>query len=343
MSGRKEWSQLPIVSSSYADRVDEIYAYLALLEKITRRNSTVQYWEPSAIIKHKHRQKTVTLIPEDTHPLKASALLMIYNFMEAVSSALMQDIFDNMKKEFANQSGYTLLQIQSDLCMSILDFNNNHGKLKDALLGNLANPEDMAKALVNAWLEGSETNRKKEKSDGGAYVKWFSGNVDAFAIQKNLKFHGILCQRLDCFWETSTQNDEEEGNMKRAAALNRTKGERNLLAHGGSTFTELGKRKSLEEIQARFAQTLTFFDGLLDLVNDNLKRKRYLKIANSKTYPFSVISETQATSSLSGFVYVTTGSPLISPSSASFTPKSFSAATYSDNSLKSVSMYWTPN
>ena len=247
-----DWQELPQVSSLFDDKVSEIEQHLALLDILLGRNVRIQY-EHASIAHHIKR--------EHGHPFKAGAVLMIYNFMESISTALMQDIHAHIK---SNISHLTLNDLHAKLKDCIVNHTNEKELFKEYIQNYQHTKHNLDKLMIMGWVE--QWAKEHSATDNNqTYPKWFNGNVDVRQIQQSLQNYGLVCNSF---------NNLKQG---KAESLLKIKSARNQLAHGSATFTEFGQNKSLYDIKQDFDNIKGFFQGLLNIINQHLISQRYLQ------------------------------------------------------------------
>ena len=248
---------MPCVSSVFADKVEEINKHFDLLDKLLDRYAHIAYGTES-------NKKLYKLDPEATHPLKSGAVLMIYNFMESVGTELMNDIYEHIKINIADK---ILENLHKSLYETITKHIYNNSLFKEYLPNYKYTQNNLDSLIIKGWLNKLLEEKTEKNKQGEEYRKWFNGNVDVRQIRECLIAYG-LCEddlknlTLDKPWPNS---------------LLYTKYARNRLTHGGTTFTDLGRSKSLDEIKIDFKNVQDFFVNLLNLINSFLHEKRYLQ------------------------------------------------------------------
>lgn len=258
MMDQYEWTEMPCTSSVFSDKVAEIEKHLDLLNKLLDRHAQVTYGAKSS------KLLFYKLDPDATHPFKSGAILMIYNFMESIGTELMNDIYEHIKSNIANK---VLESLNFNLYRTITNHTHKNSLFKEYLPSYRYTQNNLDDLIIKGWLDRILEEKTDKAEDGQEYRKWFNGNVDVKQIRECLIDYGLCEQNLkdlirDKPWPPS---------------LLSTKFARNRLAHGGTTFTDLGRTKSLEEIYTDFENIKNFFISLLDLINLFLQEKRYLQ------------------------------------------------------------------
>lgn len=265
MADLYEWDEMPHVTSVFQDKVKEIEDYLDLLDKLLNRYAQIEYRDRDGKSLHK-------LDFKKTHPFKSGAILMIYNFMESVGTELMNDIYDHVKSNIADKS---LENLHDKLCKTI----TGHACRNNLFIRYLPNyrytQNNLDSLIISGWLEKLLEEKTDKNGEGDIYYKWFNGNVDVREIRKCLTDYGFV--------EDVVSNLVKDKPWPKS--LLEIKRDRNRLAHGGITFTNLGRDKNLDTIKRDFEHVKTFFVELLGLINIFLKNKEYLKSSNQLLSP----------------------------------------------------------
>ncbi|NEZ60834.1 MAE_28990/MAE_18760 family HEPN-like nuclease [Adonisia turfae] len=175
--------------------------------------------------------------------LKASAFLLLYNLIEATMRNAIEAIFDELSAR-----GISYDQIRPEL--------------KKIVLKNLKkrNPDRMFSSIniiaVDIIAAGFD------KSD------LFSGNLDASKIRKTASEYGF-----------SHQTDySRTGN---GSDLLTVKTNRNDLAHGFKSFTEVGRDKTADELLDIKNKAIRYLKQILVNIEQYLSSQEYLDISGS--------------------------------------------------------------
>lgn len=273
----KKWHYLPEVSSCFSEKVEEIERHLSLLAIMLSKGAVIEYKSDMG----KMKQKRVLELC-DTHPLKAGAVLMIYNFIESISTALMKDIHEYLNGELPSRA---LTEISEKLRNTIINFNCNL-KLNDLkeYFDNYANKKDsIDKILIDGWLKKSKELATEKDDEGVLYDKYFNGNVDFRKLKTELDALGLKSCLIDDIVSDKSRRRYKihaDSKKKRPSSILEIKSGRNRLAHGSMTFSEFGQKKSLDEIKMHFENIQGFFDGLFDIINNSLKRQYHVQNLN---------------------------------------------------------------
>ncbi|MCG7657154.1 MAE_28990/MAE_18760 family HEPN-like nuclease [Wielerella bovis] len=258
------WQELPTVSSIFTDKVEEIQRHFELLTKLLSRKARLEYGDTST-----SQSYDLHLHKEDTHPLKAGMVLMLYNFVESTSTALMQDVYAHIQQNIECEP---LEKLHKNLRETII----NHAEINNLFKEHMNNYRHFSHNLDNLIISVGLTKLLEEKTetnsdDGQSYPKWFNGNVDFRQIKTCLQAYSLVNQGFENVPKRINDNP-----LSPPHSMLQTKTGRNRLAHGGVTFTEFGRKKSLEEIKTDFDNILGLFEKLLDYINQQLQNKVYL-------------------------------------------------------------------
>lgn len=173
--------------------------------------------------------------------LKSNLILMLYNLVESSMSNAIEEIHSNIHN---NLISFDLLKLElKEVLISYLKKNSN-AKTFVSRVANLAN--DIVK-----------TSFDKQKI--------FSGNVDSRKINEISKQYG--------FDATTTH-----ANTKNGHCLLAIKNKRNDLAHGTSSFTEIGKEYSIEDLEKMKKETINYLKEILDNIDQYLVNQEYKQV-----------------------------------------------------------------
>lgn len=256
------WQELPEVSSIFVDKVEEIQRHFELLTKLLSRKARLEYsdgiGEPQSYDLHR----------EDTHPLKAGMVLMLYNFVESTSTALMQDIYTHIQKNIEYEP---LEKLHGNLQKTIINHTERNSLFKAYMSNYRHSSHNLDSLIISGWLTKLLEEKTETSSDGQRYPKWFNGNVDFRQIRTCLSEYSLVDEHFENMAQPIDANP-----VSPPSSMLKTKTGRNRLAHGGVTFTEFGQYKSLEEIKTDFDNILGLFENLLGYINQQLQNKVYL-------------------------------------------------------------------
>ena len=170
-------------------------------------------------------------------------MLILYNAIEASVRDGIQAIYDEL-----DQKRIPYGNLKDTFRKRVLrDFKKHASQEKDH------NMADVAVDLIN----------KSFKAD-----KLFSGNVDARIIRDQAAELGI-CLNLVF---SQTKNGED---------LVKIKHQRNNLAHGIATFSQVGKEYSLREIEEIEKHSMAYLHAVLLSIDSYLSNQEYLKTSHA--------------------------------------------------------------
>lgn len=235
--------QVPLTKSLLRDRSTEVTAYLEFLKVAVERR---------AVLSAKDGELQFPLTLELTHTLKANLVLLLYSAMEATLIQLLDEMHDAIG---ANCTSADALNAQ--LLRVVLK-----AVKKDSNCTVLASASPLHTSLFRYWMDGwtSRTSGKDKRVDG------ISGSVDSLVFYEQLKKYGVVAP---------TPNDRPPKHLT-DAALQKVKINRNELAHGEKSFTDLGRDLALQTLEAN---SLAVFDTLRKIaaeVDSYLQDQRYL-------------------------------------------------------------------
>ncbi|MGK7903533.1 MAG: MAE_28990/MAE_18760 family HEPN-like nuclease [Hormoscilla sp.] len=177
--------------------------------------------------------------------LKASGFLLLYNLVEATMRNAIEAIFDELQSQ-----GVSYDRIRPELQKIVLK--NLNKRNIDKILSNIT---DIAIDIIIAGFD------KKDL---------FSGNIDARKIKQTANEYGF-----------SYQTDyAKTGN---GADLLSIKSNRNDLAHGYKSFTEVGKDKTADELLEIKKKTVSYLKEILQNIEQYLSNQEYLDSSTTGT------------------------------------------------------------
>ena len=176
--------------------------------------------------------------PKLSNTLKASAYLLLYNLVEYSMRNAIEAIFDELKSQK-------------------VPFDQIRPELKKIVLQNLKrqNPDKVLIQIRDISLDIIAVGFDKEEL--------FSGNIDGLLIRKTAKNYGFS-SRTD-FAKTNDGID-----------LLSVKTNRNDLAHGVKSFTEVGKDKTADELIEIKNKVVNYLRQILENIETYLANKEYL-------------------------------------------------------------------
>jgi hypothetical protein len=177
------------------------------------------------------------------HTLKASAYLLLYNLIESTMKNAIEAIFD----ELQNQG---------------VSFDDIRPELKKIILVNLKrrNPDKILDEIQDISLDIVQIGFNREEL--------FAGNIDSKLIRETAKKYGFYSPTDD----KKITNGED---------LYLVKKNRNDLAHGSKSFTEVGKEKGADELIKIKNQVVEYLEGILKKVETYIDKQEYLDSTNT--------------------------------------------------------------
>ncbi|NER29599.1 MAG: hypothetical protein F6J89_18745 [Symploca sp. SIO1C4] len=171
--------------------------------------------------------------------LKATSFLLLYNLTESTMRNAIEIIFDELSKE-----GISFDKIRNEIKIIIIkNIQNNHS------------PKNLLNKINTIAVDIISASFDKEKL--------FSGNLDAKKIRKTAEIYGFSCK-------TDSRQTED------GIDLITIKTHRNNLAHGLSSFKEVGKDVSADELLAIKKKVVCYLRQILQNIETYLANKEYL-------------------------------------------------------------------
>lgn len=194
-----------------------------------------------ALLAEQDSQLNKLLVDEDLHKtLKATLFLLLYNLIESTMRSGIEKIYDKMETD---QSNYN--QLTNVIKKRILQDIKSHISVEDL------------HTFANLCIE-REIIKVSFKSE-----KLFSGNIDGLKIKKVSEEFGFSCRT-----NARQTNDGKD--------LLTVKTNRNNLAHGLSSFREVGQNYSIEELYRIMDQTINYLGEILNNIKTYIDEQKYL-------------------------------------------------------------------
>jgi hypothetical protein len=236
-------SHVQLTDDLLSQRNLEITAYLDFLKVAVERR---------AMLSARDGELQFSLTLELTHTLKANLILLLYSAMEATLIQLLDEMHDAIG---INCSSADALNAQ--LLRVVLKTVK-----KDSKSTVLSSASPLHESLFRYWMDDwkSRTSGKDKRVDG------ISGSVDSLVFYEQLKKFGVVAQ---------TRNDRPPAHLT-DMALQKVKTNRNELAHGEKSFTDLGRDLAVPTLET---DSLAVFDTLRKIaaeVDNYLLDRRYL-------------------------------------------------------------------
>jgi hypothetical protein len=173
---------------------------------------------------------------------KGTVYLMLYNLIEATMREAVLAIHDKIS---ANETSFDNLRVQLQ---------------KKILLRARTDKIDLGKMLENM----SDNISLKLHSSALKAKDLFSGNIDRTEIQKVATIYG--------FSDDTNYEQTKHGQHLKSVMTNR-----NDLAHGNKTFSNVGETKSAEDIRKLSDEVIAYIYEISDNIQDCVTNKNYLK------------------------------------------------------------------
>lgn len=231
------------VVADFEQRVSEVNKYLRLLKAIDRQDATIH--SPS-----KASYKSIPIEDDWRKVSKATVYLLIYNLVEAAIRSAFGELYDKLLSEEKTFES-VCCQIQNIWILS------EHKKLTR----ETASPENYREAAARMVL--SVLNKEVVRLESSRLP--VSGNLDADSIRKICHDHGV---------EVKVHRSAKGG-----VDLGTVKDQRNALAHGNRSFTEVGRDVTVEDLIRTAKQTETFVRSILKNITDYMDKQQYSHIA----------------------------------------------------------------
>lgn len=235
--------QVPLTESLLSDRSTEVNAYLEFLKVAVERR---------AVLSAKDGELQLPLTLELTHTLKANLVLLLYSAMEATLVQLLDEMHDAI-----GTNCFSVDLLNGELLRVVLKTVQ-----KDKSTAVLSSSAPLHRSLFTYWIsDWQNRNSAKEKRGDG-----ISGSVDSRVFYEQLKKFGVFAP---------TQDNKPPSHLTNHA-LQMVKTRRNELAHGETSFTDLGRDLSVESLET---DSMAVFDTLRNIateVDSYLRDQRYL-------------------------------------------------------------------
>lgn len=179
--------------------------------------------------------------PDLLRTLKASGFLLLYNLVEATMRNAIEAIFDELKNE---DISYDLIRLE---LKKIVLKNLRKRKLNDIYLSITAISID----IITVGFDNQDL---------------FSGNIDARKIKDTAIEYGF-----------SYSTDARK--TSNGFDLLSVKANRNDLAHGFKSFTEVGRDKTADELLVIKSKVIRYLRQILHNIESYLKNREYLDIS----------------------------------------------------------------
>ena len=236
-------SQVPLTYDLLRQRTIETDVYLRFLKVAVERRATLS-------AKDGDLQLPLTL--DLTHTLKANLILLLYSAMEATLVQLLDEMYEVIGSNCCSAD-----VLNAQLLRVVLK------AVKDDAKGTvMSSASPIHASLFSHWMDdwNSRTSGKEKRNDG------ISGSVDSLVFYKQLKKFGVVAQ---------TDNDRPPAHLT-DAALQKVKTNRNELAHGEKSFTDLGRNLAVPTLEADSTAVFSTLRNIAAEVDSYLQGQRYL-------------------------------------------------------------------
>jgi MAE_28990/MAE_18760-like HEPN len=172
--------------------------------------------------------------------LKANGFLLLYNLVESSMTNAIEAIFDELKEKK-------------------IPFDSVRAEIKKVVLQNFKNrsPDDIHTKMTDISLDIITAGFKRREL--------FSGNIDRKEIAKTAIKYGFSC-------------DTNYSETKHGENLYSVMKNRNDLAHGNKSFSEIGKVTSMEDLLKVKEEVIAYITQILNNIENYLVAQAYLDI-----------------------------------------------------------------
>ena len=235
-------NHVPSTQRLLQERETEVTDYLGFLLIAAERPSVVSANNGAVSL-----PLTLDLI----HTLKSNLLLLLYSAMEATLVQLLDEMHDAIDSNCDSAD-----RLNGELLRLVLKTFQKDTKKA------LSTSSPLHQGLFKHWIQDwqSKTSAKEKRSDG------ISGSVDGKVFYEQLRKFGVVAK---------TPDDKAPIHLTHHA-LQRIKNNRNALAHGETSFTDLGRQLSVQELQTDASAVFITLKQIATEVNGYLEDRRYL-------------------------------------------------------------------
>jgi hypothetical protein len=222
------------IKQEILDRKSEINVYLLLIEKL--ENGTCRVIDQTGCAANISKERITQ---------KASAILLLYNFVESIITKCLQRVHSkiiNENIEFSN--------LIDPLQIMILSY---HQCLHD----KKSNADDISLNLHRALrLLTNQYLFELQYDDMIKHYSLYSGNLDSRKIEYILQKYGLRFE-------------------EKCSELQTVKDFRNKLAHGEISFEECGRQVTSQQLNIQRDRIFRYFDAFVIAIEDYLNHKRF--------------------------------------------------------------------
>lgn len=237
----------------YSDKLLDINDYLELI------NTLDDIKNPSLLGESITSNQSVSLSIERNlkKTLRSSTYLLLYNLIESTMTACIDAIYSTLKKleiqHQANQNtDYFIFQLRDSIRKHIL---KQYGSIfsNDGIITISDNRLSVFNTIIDKGYD------KKGL---------FNGNIDYSVIRDEAKKFGFNVRPIDP--PAGLFDPEDILNIKT---------NRNILAHGGETFSECGNRLSIGEMSKKFDSTVNMLNAVFIAIDNYLVSESFYETA----------------------------------------------------------------
>jgi hypothetical protein len=225
------------VRREFKQRVKEVNLYFDFLDNMLDSNVYLYF-------DNRKSWKKRPVNTEIQKILKANFFLILYNLTEASIRKSIQAIYDSMEKD-----GITYKLAKPEIQKVLLK--NTHERLKGA------NTTTFVDAITNLLTEAIDD--AVMKLDGNSIP--IEGNLDARKVRELAKIYGF---------SHGTSKAKRGGDH-----LSTVKTQRNLLAHGNTSFSECGRNYTISELKDFKDEVIWFIEDILNNIKLYIDKKEY--------------------------------------------------------------------
>lgn len=218
----------------------EIEKYLAFLQHVENGNLVIKNSISNV-------GEGFSIDTELTNILKANTFLLLYNLVESTIRNLLWDIFLALQQDSVEYS-----QLVDEIKRVLIE-----RKISLDLFSTNDTITNQVMKVLNAAFNDFAALHPSEKKD--IYLE--GGNLGFEQIQKTFKKYGIT---------NITQNHSTQPEY-----FNKTKANRNHLAHGEKTFKECGKDYTFAELREYNDSICEFLERIMGVVESYIQQKSY--------------------------------------------------------------------
>ena len=224
----------------FEQRVTEVNKYLRMLKALDRSDAVIHS-------QSKASYKTISVEDDWRKVSKATVYLLIYNLVEAAIRSAFSELYETIANE-----GCSLLTVSKEIRDAWIL--SEHRKLTR----ETASPENYREAAARMVL--SAIDREIVRFESSRIP--VSGNLDADNIRRVCHGHGVAVRVHKA--------------AKGGVDLKIVKDQRNALAHGNRTFSEVGRDVTVEDLVRTTRQAEIYVRGVLKNIGKHISDKSYI-------------------------------------------------------------------